>query len=107
MKKQSLWLDTASSQNFPQPKGVIKVDALVVGAGITGLTTGYLLKQAGRSVAVIDQNTIGGGETSHTTAHITFVTDARLHELASKLGNRKPRRSGEQDTGLCGKSRKS
>jgi glycine/D-amino acid oxidase-like deaminating enzyme/nitrite reductase/ring-hydroxylating ferredoxin subunit len=86
MKKQSLWLDTASSQNFPQPKGVIKVDALVVGAGITGLTTGYLLKQAGRSVAVIDQNTIGGGETSHTTAHITFVTDARLHELASKLG---------------------
>ncbi|HEY5742928.1 MAG TPA: FAD-dependent oxidoreductase [Terrimicrobiaceae bacterium] len=86
MKKQSLWLDAAAPPQFPQPKGLIKVDVLVVGGGITGLTTGYLLKQAGRSVAIVDQKSIGGGETSHTTAHITFVTDARLHELVSRLG---------------------
>ena len=88
MKKQSLWLDTASPQQFSQPKGLIKVDVLVVGGGITGLTTGYLLKQAGRSVAIVDQKGIGGGETSHTTAHITFVTDIRLHELASRFGGK-------------------
>ena len=64
----------------------MEVDVLVVGGGITGLTTAYLLKQAGIRVAVVDQKKIGSGETSHTTAHLTFVTDARLHELASRLG---------------------
>ena len=63
------------------------VDVLVIGAGITGLTTAYLLKQAGVRVAVVDQS-IGSGETSHTTAHVTFVTDARLNELASRLGKK-------------------
>ena len=64
------------------------VDVLVIGAGITGLTTAYLLKQAGVRVAVVDQKSIGSGETSHTTAHVTFVTDARLNELASRLGKK-------------------
>jgi glycine/D-amino acid oxidase-like deaminating enzyme/nitrite reductase/ring-hydroxylating ferredoxin subunit len=66
----------------------MEVDVLVVGGGITGLTTAYLLKQAGIRVAVVDQKSIGSGETSHTTAHVTFVTDARLHELASRLGEK-------------------
>jgi glycine/D-amino acid oxidase-like deaminating enzyme/nitrite reductase/ring-hydroxylating ferredoxin subunit len=86
MKKQSPWIDTASVQDFPQLQGRVDVDALIVGAGITGLTTAYLLKQAGCRVAVVDQQSIGGGETSHTTGHVTFVTDARLHELTSRLG---------------------
>jgi glycine/D-amino acid oxidase-like deaminating enzyme/nitrite reductase/ring-hydroxylating ferredoxin subunit len=86
MKKQSLWIDTSTPQDFPQLRGRVEVDVLVVGGGITGITTAYLLKQAGRRVAVVDQQNIGGGETAHTTGHVTFVTDARLHELASRLG---------------------
>ena len=66
----------------------MEVDVLVVGGGITGLTTAYLLKQAGIRVAVVDQKSIGSGETSRTTAHVTFVTDTRLHELASRLGEK-------------------
>ncbi|HEY5707578.1 MAG TPA: FAD-dependent oxidoreductase [Terrimicrobiaceae bacterium] len=88
MKRQPLWLDSSPLQDFPRLQGRAEVDVLVVGGGITGLTTAYLLKQAGHSVAVVDQRSIGGGETSHTTAHVTFVTDARLHELASRLGER-------------------
>jgi glycine/D-amino acid oxidase-like deaminating enzyme len=66
----------------------MEVDVLVVGAGITGLTTAYLLKQAGLRVAVVDQKRIGSGETSRTTAHVTFVTDVRLHELVSRFGKK-------------------
>ncbi|MGB9274174.1 MAG: FAD-dependent oxidoreductase [Terrimicrobiaceae bacterium] len=86
MKKQSLWIDTSPPQDFPQLRGRVVVDVLVVGGGITGLTTAYLLKKAGCRVALVDQQNIGGGETSHTTAHVTFVTDERLHKLASRLG---------------------
>ena len=88
MKKRSLWLDTSSSPSFPKLKGRVAVDVVVVGGGITGLTTAYLLKKTGCRVAVVDLRSIGGGETAHTTAHVTFATDARLQDLASRLGKR-------------------
>jgi glycine/D-amino acid oxidase-like deaminating enzyme len=86
MKTRSLWSDTSSTPDFPSLRGNIEVDVLVVGAGITGVTTAYLLKQAGSRVAVVDLHSVGSGETSHTTAHITLVTDTRLQELASRIG---------------------
>lgn len=88
MKKLSLWLDTSAPPDFPKLQGRVAADVVVVGGGITGLTTAYLLKKIGCRVAVVDQRTIGGGETAHTTAHITLVTDIRLHELASQIGER-------------------
>jgi len=86
MKKDSFWNDDFHIAEFPALQGDHEVDVLVVGAGITGVTTAYLLKQAGCRVAVIDQQRVGGGETSHTTAHLTHVADTRLHELASTVG---------------------
>lgn len=100
MKKESLWLDTAPPPEFPKLKGELEVDVAVVGGGITGLTTAYLLKKSGCRVAVVDQQGIGGGETAHTTAHLTFVTDARLHELAGRLG--KKQAQAFWDAGLRG-----
>jgi glycine/D-amino acid oxidase-like deaminating enzyme/nitrite reductase/ring-hydroxylating ferredoxin subunit len=62
------------------------LDVLVVGGGITGLTAGYLLATAGRRVAVVERARCGSIDTGHTSAHLTMVTDARLSELASRLG---------------------
>jgi len=86
VKKDSLWNESPLG-DFPPLRGEISVDVLVVGGGITGITTAYLLKEAGCRVAVIDQQSIGGGETAHTTAHLTMVTDARLHELVKTIGH--------------------
>jgi len=86
MKKQSLWLETAQMPELPPLSGTIEVDVVVVGAGITGITTAWLLKKSGCRVAVIDQYGVGGGETGHTTAHLTYVTDRRLSELTDSLG---------------------
>ena len=88
MKKQSLWLATSSAPDFPKLEGRVEVDVVVVGGGITGLTTAYLLKKTGCRVAVVDQRSVGGGETAQTTAHVTFVTDSRLGELVSRIGKR-------------------
>ncbi len=59
---------------------------LVVGGGLTGLTAAFLLKQAGKSVAVVERARLGAIDTGQTTAHLTMVTDARLHELTSHFG---------------------
>lgn len=88
MKKQSLWLDPAEPGKCPELQGGISVDVLVAGGGITGVTTACLLKEAESRVALVDQHEIGGGETGHTTAHVTYVTDARLYELVDRLGSK-------------------
>lgn len=59
----------------------ISADVCVVGAGIAGMTTAYLLARAGKSVVVLEKHRIGGGETSHTTAHLSNVLDAGYREI--------------------------
>ena len=54
-----------------------KADVCVIGAGIAGLTTAYLLVQQGKSVIVLDDGPVGGGQTERTTAHLTNAIDDR------------------------------
>ena len=58
-----------------------KAAVCVVGAGIAGLTTAYLLAKAGRKVVVLDAGTGGGGETPYTTAHLASAIDDRYAEV--------------------------
>ncbi|WP_437818095.1 FAD-dependent oxidoreductase [Sorangium sp. So ce1078] len=61
-------------------------DVCVVGAGIAGLTTAYLLAKAGKRVVVLDNGAVGGGESGFTTAHITHALDRRWASLAKLHG---------------------
>jgi glycine/D-amino acid oxidase-like deaminating enzyme/nitrite reductase/ring-hydroxylating ferredoxin subunit len=79
------WLDPEPNDHFRALTSTLTVDALVVGAGITGVTTAYLLRRAGLSVALLDRGKIGRVDTGHTTAHLTAVTDLRLHELVENF----------------------
>src|SRR4029450_786178 len=81
------WIDSAPIKRFPALQKNVNVDVLVIGAGITGITTAYLLKKAGLTVALIERERVVSIDTGHTTAHLTFVTDVGLHELADNFGN--------------------
>lgn len=66
-------------------------DVCVVGAGISGITTAYMLAKEGKSVIVLDKANIGGGETGRTTAHLSNALDDRYYryiELHGKDGAR-------------------
>jgi glycine/D-amino acid oxidase-like deaminating enzyme/nitrite reductase/ring-hydroxylating ferredoxin subunit len=76
-----MWLADASLPNFDSLGADLECDVLVVGAGIAGLSTAYMLCKEGQSVIVVDDGALGGGETERTTAHITAVLDRRYHEL--------------------------
>jgi glycine/D-amino acid oxidase-like deaminating enzyme/nitrite reductase/ring-hydroxylating ferredoxin subunit len=76
----SVWMATADLPRPPRLGRDLKVDVCVVGAGIAGLTTAYLLAREGRSVAVLDDGPLAGGETSRTTAHLA-VPDEYLRKL--------------------------
>ena len=80
------WTDSVSFPTFDALDRDLDVDVVVVGAGITGLTTAYLLAMAGKSVALLERDRCAQVDTGHTTAHLTMVTDVRLKELDGKFG---------------------
>jgi glycine/D-amino acid oxidase-like deaminating enzyme/nitrite reductase/ring-hydroxylating ferredoxin subunit len=82
----SLWMATAPLEMPPRLQDDLDVDVAVIGAGIAGLTTAYLLAGEGRSVVVLDDGAIGGGETSRTTGHLASALDDRFHLLEQQHG---------------------
>ncbi len=86
METTPYWLATAQPKRFTAVEKALTVDVLVVGGGITGVTTAYLLRRAGMSVALVERDRIAGVDTGHTTAHLTAVTDTRLSDLVEEHG---------------------
>lgn len=86
MKTTPVWQTDLEAPRFPTLNADLRVDVLIIGGGITGVTAAFMLKRAGRTVALIERGEIGGGETGHTTAHVTYATDTRLTELVKTFG---------------------
>src|SRR5215813_1804059 len=86
MRNVPVWIDDTQIRKFPKLQRNISADVLVVGAGVTGITTAYLLKKAGSTVALIDRERVASIDTGHTTAHLTYVTDLQLQELERNFG---------------------
>jgi len=68
----SVWMKSGEMPRRPRLTRDLSVDVCVVGGGIAGLTTAYLLAREGRKVAVLEDGVFTGGETSRTTAHLTL-----------------------------------
>lgn len=94
----SVWMDTTDAQNLPRVTGDLRTNVCIIGAGISGMTTAYLLARAGRAVVVIDDGQIGGGETGRSTAHITAALDDRYHEIEKLHGEDGARLAAESHT---------
>jgi glycine/D-amino acid oxidase-like deaminating enzyme len=78
--------------------GDMRTNVCVVGAGIAGLTTAYLLAREGRSVVVLDDGPIGGGDTGRTTAHLSNALDDRYYNLERLFGVSGARLAAESHT---------
>jgi glycine/D-amino acid oxidase-like deaminating enzyme/nitrite reductase/ring-hydroxylating ferredoxin subunit len=66
----------------------VDADVCIVGGGIAGLTTGYLLAKAGKSVVILDDGPLAGGMTQVTTAHLSDAIDDRFTEIEKWHGER-------------------
>ena len=80
-KSTSVWLDTAHPGRQPELTTNAEADVCVIGAGIAGVTTAYLLAREGRSVILLDDGTPGCGQTGVTTAHLSNAIDDRYTEM--------------------------
>src|SRR5690349_17095547 len=94
MTMTSLWLDDrANRQTAPSPllEADRQADVVVVGAGITGLTTAVLLARAGKSVLVVEAFSAGAGATGNTTAKISLLQGSKLSKIVGKHGPKRAR----------------
>ncbi|MDQ0230814.1 FAD-dependent oxidoreductase [Metabacillus malikii] len=85
-KPSSYWQDSANLENYPPLTANIDVDVTIVGGGITGITTAYLLVKSGLKVAILEASTLFNGTTGHTTAKITAQHGLIYDELIQHMG---------------------
>jgi glycine/D-amino acid oxidase-like deaminating enzyme/nitrite reductase/ring-hydroxylating ferredoxin subunit len=93
----SLWQEIKS----PRLSGLhqdFTTDVCIVGAGISGLTTAYLLLRNGFKVAVLDKKNFGIDETGFTTAHLSNALDDTYTNLIKWHGERGARLAYQSHT---------
>ena len=61
-------------------------DVLIVGGGITGLTTALLLQQEGKKCLVAEAHTLGFGTSGGTTSHLNTLVDATYPTIENNFG---------------------
>src|SRR5688572_11464769 len=76
----SIWMTTAMPREASLASDE-RADVCIVGAGIAGLTTAYLLAKEGKRAIVVDDGPSAGGETCRTTAHLVSALDDRFYHL--------------------------
>ena len=80
---KSLWLDTAPSIPADAFESGASYDSVVVGAGLTGLTTAALLARSGQRVALLEARTVGAVTTGNTTAKVSLLQGTILSGITS------------------------
>ncbi|HCX30119.1 MAG TPA: FAD-dependent oxidoreductase [Blastocatellia bacterium] len=102
-QSRSIWMETADLPPEPSLNEKVSGDVCIVGAGIAGMTTAYLLAREGNSVVVIDDGPVGGGMTGRTTAHLVNALDDRYFELERLHGEEGARLAAESHTAAIDK----
>lgn len=83
---QSLWRASTEVPSFPALAEDHSTDVAIVGGGITGITTAYLLTQAGYKVTLLEAGELFAGTTGFTTAKITVQHGLIYHDLVKDFG---------------------
>ena len=83
---KSLWNDTVKMPEFPTLDHDISTDILIIGGGMAGILTAYLLDKKGVDYCLVEGSKICGGTTLNTTAKITAQHGAVFSEFLSTIG---------------------
>ncbi len=99
---QSMWLEESIRRpgDFAQRslKQNLECDVCIVGAGIAGLTTGYLLALKGRKVCILESLGFAEGQTAQSSGHLTAILDMPYLHLSRLHGHKTTRTVAEGQT---------
>ncbi|HVM10457.1 MAG TPA: FAD-dependent oxidoreductase [Acidimicrobiales bacterium] len=89
---RSVWVATTTDDRLYLPYTTVgdqvpEVDVVVVGGGITGLSTALTLAERGAKVVVLEAGRICSGVTGYTTAKVTSLHGLQYADLAENRGD--------------------
>lgn len=82
---RSLWRQTAQIEPFAPLPGDVQTDVLIIGGGMAGLLTAYLLRRSGVQCILAEKNTLFSGVSGSTTAKITVQHGFCYSEIKARF----------------------
>ena len=83
---KSIWNENISRPDFDKLERDIKTDVLIIGGGITGILTAYMLKEVGVDCVLLEADKICSGITQNTTAKITAQHGLIYDKMIKRFG---------------------
>ena len=81
METKSIWEKYSKKTEIKILKNNLDIDVAIVGGGMTGLSTGYFLKNSNLKACIFERGKIAEEITSKTTGKITFLQENILTEI--------------------------
>lgn len=91
---ESIWKRECRFEKREQLKNDINAEVVIIGAGMAGLLTAFLLKKKGIDTVVLEANEIASGQTQNTTGKITSQHALIYDNLLQKFGREKAQQYG-------------
>jgi glycine/D-amino acid oxidase-like deaminating enzyme/nitrite reductase/ring-hydroxylating ferredoxin subunit len=86
MLNEAIWQRTQTIPRREPLKGDVAADVAIIGAGMAGILTAYMLGRRGVKAVILDAGRIAGGQTGRTTAKITSQHGMIYDALATRFG---------------------
>jgi len=84
LKNNSIWIEGITSNSYSKLDKDKFVDVLIIGGGMTGISTAYHLRNSSLKVCLVDRNEIGMGISSKTTGKLTYLQDLMYSKISKK-----------------------
>ena len=84
MQNKSIWLDNYKDNNVKELNQDLTLDVLIIGGGITGISTLYNLRKSKLKIALVEKDLIGHSATGHTTGKINYLQELIYYDLEKK-----------------------
>ena len=87
MKNYSIWKDYVKKKDYPKLDQIKEIDILIIGGGITGISTLYNLSKEKLDIMLVEQGSIGMSTTSNSTGKLSFLQNDLLDKIRNNFGD--------------------
>lgn len=88
MKNYSIWQENIKRREYPTLCENKTVDVLIIGGGLTGISTLYHLKSSKLKVMLVEQGQIGMSTTSRSTGKLSFLQNDLLDKIRTSFDDK-------------------